>query len=151
MVEMVITMTILAVLSIFLASFITTGVRSFLFIKLRGSALSQARTSTERMVREMRRINRPSSIVSAQATAFEFTTTASEQIKFWQSATDLKRNSDIMATDLVTPEGLRFNYYDANKTVTAVTNSIRYITVKLQIRSGTTIVTLEDSARIRNL
>jgi type II secretory pathway pseudopilin PulG len=151
LIELTIIIAVLAIISFIVASIVTKAADAWVFVKARETALSQGRMAVERMVRELRAINKPVNIITATTTECEFINTTSATVNFRQSGSDLMRNSDILTSGLVIPEGLRFTYYDANLNTTSTKQSMRYITIRLQLIRGSQDITLEDSARIRNL
>jgi len=151
LIELTIIIVVLAVIAFVVAAIITQAADAWLFVKARETALSQGRMAVERMVRELRAINRPVNIITATTTECEFINTASATVKFNQSGANLMRNNDILVSGVVSPEGLQFSYYDANLNTTSTKQNMRYITVRLQLIRGDQDITLEDSARIRNL
>ncbi|MFA4967314.1 MAG: prepilin-type N-terminal cleavage/methylation domain-containing protein [Candidatus Margulisiibacteriota bacterium] len=154
-IEVVLVITITVVLSLGLASFILSAMDSWVFVKSRQSALSEGRSTVERMIREIRRIRQPSSIGTAESSAIGFVDIDSRDIDFRQSGSDLLRteqgNSNIIASGVLTPEGLVMSYYDAGLNPTAIHQNIHYVKVRLTLVKGKETVILEDGARIRNL
>ncbi len=151
LIELIMVITILGVLSAGLAGFITTAMDSWVFIKARETALSYSRNSIERMVREIRRVKKPTNIITAATTECKFVDINYNTVCFSQEGTNLRRNNDIMTTGVSSPEGLKFSYFNASMEAVILNQDIRFIKVRLYLKKGTQGVTLEDGARIRNL
>jgi len=151
MIETIIVISLLAVISFGIAGFIMTAMQAWLLISQRDSAVNNSRVAMSRMMYDLRRIKKPQNIITAEATECGFLDIDSQTIDFKQSGTELRRNSDLLATGLASPEGLRFTYLDATGEATATKQNMRSIRVLLTLTSGTQRATLESSARIRNL
>ncbi len=151
LIEMIVILLVIAVLTSAFASYIMSSMNAYVFIKSRETGLSNCRTSIERMVRELRRIEAPATITIAATTECQFVDTDYNTVDYVQLGTDLLRNSDKLVTSLSSIEGLRFTYYDANLNQTGAPQNIRYIKVKLFLIRGTQGVSMEDGARLRNL
>jgi len=159
LIELILVIAGLAILSFSLASFITEAMEAWVYIRGQETALSTGRTTLEIVIRELRRISRPQNIDYISSSECRFIDTASAKVGFRQSGTDLIRDhweyltliSNLLTSNLATPEGLSFYYYDSNLNPTAVIPNIRFIKVRLQIIKGAQGIILEDAARIRNL
>jgi len=151
LVEAIMVIMILAIIGFGFGNFIVTSMQSAVFISGRETVTNTARSAMNRMVAELMRINRPQNIIIAATSECQFSDLDSSMIDFKQSGTSLLRNSDILATGLGSPEGLRFTYLDANGAETSVKLNMRSVRVWLYLASGGRVATLESSARIRNL
>jgi type II secretory pathway pseudopilin PulG len=151
MIELILVIMIVAILSLVLSSFIMSATNSWIFVKSRQSALSEARSTIERMVREIRRINKPSSIVIADNSEIDFIDINSDNIDFYQNGSILLRNGEIIAEGVSNPGGLSLNYYDSSLNPTAIHQNIHYISICLTLVRGNETVTVKDGVRIRNL
>jgi prepilin-type N-terminal cleavage/methylation domain-containing protein len=151
LIETAIVISLLAVISFGIASFIMTSIQAWLLISQRDAVVGRSRTAMNRMVYELRRIKKPQNILTSEAAEVGFLDLDSQIVDFKQSGATLLRNADILATGLASPEGLRFTYLDATGEVTAVKQDMRSIRILLVLTSGTQLTTLESAARIRNL
>ena len=155
LVELIIAMTIMAIVSYGIASFLVSGMDAWVFIKSRETGLSSARSALERITREVRRIKKPNNIVMAATTECAFVDINSSLVDFYQNGGNLMRSSEgvsyVLVSDLATPEGIKFTYYDSGMNATDVRQNMRFIKARLCVIKGTESVTLEDGARIRNL
>lgn len=150
-VELVIVISLLALLSFIFGAFITESMDAWVFIKARENALGTSRYAMERMVTEFRRIQKPNMIITSTTSEVTFVDIGAGTVTFSQEATNLWRNSDILATGLVSGDGLRFTYLDANGNSTLVKQNIRSIRVWLKVNKFGQIMILESAARLRNL
>ena len=151
MIEAVVVLMLLSIIAFGFGNFIITSMQSSVFISGRETVTNNARSGMNRMVAELMRINRTQNILVAATAECQFRDLDSSLIDFKQSGTNLLRNSDVLATGLGSPEGLRFTYLNQSGSVTGVIQNIRSIRVWLFLSSGGRIATLESSARIRNI
>jgi len=161
LIELVIVITIVAVISYTIAAFILSATRTWLFIKSRETALSQGRVTMERIVREIRRERNPLLITIKLSNECEFVDIedTANTINIKQSGTDLLYSVNdgtgavvsTLTSGLVNPGGLIFTYLDSNEATAAQSRDIRLVKVKLSLFLGTQGVTLEDGVRLRNL
>lgn len=131
--------------------FILSSMKAWLLISGRNSLAASARFSMNRMVSELKRINRPQSIFLMNTAECQFIDIDVEMVDFKQSGTELLRNGEVLASNVSSPEGLRFTYLDADGSPTDYILDVKTIRVQLSLSSGDQAVTLESSARIRNL
>ena len=152
-IELVIVISLLALLSFIFGAFITESMDAWVFIKARENALGTSRYAIERMVTEFRRIQKPNMIITSTTSEVTFVDIGAGTVTFSQEATNLWRNTDILATGLVSGSGngLRFTYLDANGNSTSVKQNIRSIRVWLKLNKFGQIMILESAARLRNL
>ncbi len=151
LIETVMVVALLAIIAFGMAGFIFSTMDAWVLISGRESAVTKARVGMNRMVSELRRIRKPENILVSATSEVQFIDLDVDVIDFNQDGSNLMRNTDILATGLVTPEGLRFTYLGATGEVTGVKQDMRSIRVWLFISSGNQTTTLESSARIRNL
>jgi Tfp pilus assembly protein FimT len=151
LIEAVMIMTLLAIITFGMANFIVTMMRGWVLISGRDSALGRGRSALNRMTTEIRRLKKPNNILIYTSSDFKFLDTTSATVEFQQSGANLLRNGDTLVTTLVTPEGLRFTYLGSTGEVVTAKQNIRSIRVWLSLFGGREMVTLESSARVRNL
>ncbi|HTY13038.1 MAG TPA: type II secretion system protein, partial [Candidatus Omnitrophota bacterium] len=108
MIELIAIMLVVAVLSVSFASYIMSAMNAWIFVKSRETALSDARQSTERIVRELRRISDDAGLITAATTECKFINSASATIDVVQSGNNLMINGNAMVSGIPTVEGLRF-------------------------------------------
>ena len=151
MIEAVIVMLLVAVLSMGIGSFILTAMQAWVVVSQRGSQLNVGRVAMNRMTAEIRRVRALAFLTTYTVTRCAFTDMNNNPIDYQQSGTSLMRNSDVLAGGLASPGGLRFDYLNALGGTASGTPEMRSIRVKITLVSGTQRMTLESSARIRNL
>ena len=151
LIEMVMILTLIAILSFGMAVFIVNSMQAWILISGWESAVTTARKAMDRMVAELRRIKKPENILVYTTAEVQFLDIDANTVDFKQSGTNLLRNTAVLATGLASPEGLRFTYLNATGEVTGIKQDMRSIRVWLSLSSGAQRTTLESSARIRNL
>jgi prepilin-type N-terminal cleavage/methylation domain-containing protein len=153
LIEAVIVIVMVGLIALLVGNFIITSLQAWLLVSTRSSAFSSARVAMNRMVAEMKNINRPQSIYLMQTSECRFLNISMEEIDFKQSGTNLLRNEDILVTNLASPEGLRFTYLNENGQPVASDDilDIKSIRIWLSLTLANQRVTLESAARIRNL
>ncbi len=149
--ELVIVFTVLSIVAFGFASYIFNSMQAWVLIASSDAAISNARLSMTRITAELRRIRKPENILVHATSECQFIDIDSQTVDFKQSGTDLLRNADILAANLVTPEGLRFTYLNASGEVTSVKQDMRTIRVWLHLTAGPQRTVLETSARIRSI
>jgi prepilin-type N-terminal cleavage/methylation domain-containing protein len=151
LIEAVMVLALLAILTFSMANFIVTMMSGWVVISGRDTALGRGRSAMNRILTEIRRVRNPASIVTFTSSDLAFQNTAPATVEFQQSGTNLLYNGTTLVTNLVTPEGLRFTYLGSTNEVTAVKQNIRSIRVWLFFSGSSQQITLESSARLRNL
>jgi len=151
LVETVILITLVSVLTVFLGGFVLTFSRAWLSIQGRDTAVGSARFGMNRIIAEIRTANTTDGLSTITTSECSFTDIDGQSIDYKQNGTSLMRNTDILLSNLSTPEGLRFTYLDALSSPTATKKNIRAIRVWLYVTAGDQRVTLESSARLRNI
>jgi len=146
LIEMVIVIVILSVVAVLASRVLGAGFSSYLDNQNIVNANEQGRLALEKMIRDIHAINSPSSISSATATSLSFTDVNGNAITYALSGTQLQRNGVTLADGV---NSLTFGYYTSAGATAAVTTSIIYINVTLNITQnsvnytlGTTINTL---------
>ncbi|MEO0094170.1 MAG: prepilin-type N-terminal cleavage/methylation domain-containing protein [candidate division WOR-3 bacterium] len=151
LIEAIIVITLIAIIAFGFGSFIVTAMQNWILVSSRDSLVNNARHAMNRLTAELRRIRKPQNILTYTTSEVEFIDIDANTINFKQSGVNLLRNTDVLVTNLATPEGLRFTYLDATGEVTNVKQNIRSIRVWVYLISKDQFTTLESSARIRNL
>ena len=162
LVEFIIVIVITGIIAGILSILIGEVTKTYTFIRVRGTALSDNRLAMNRMVREIRQVASITSIYSATPERFQFGNVNGEDITFEKVAGSLKRNSDELADSV---ESLQFEYRDINNVlltnVTIVVNNpatpeaeetnIWRITINLTIKRANETVKFQDQVHPRNL
>ncbi|MBN3032905.1 MAG: hypothetical protein JW873_02305 [Candidatus Saganbacteria bacterium] len=150
LIEAVTVLTLLAVLSFGIGNFIVSAMNLWVYVSGRQDAVKISQNAMNRMVAEIKDI----STLTTKATAeIYFTDIDGNTIDFRQTGTTLYRiyngTSDILATGLGSPEGLRFTYLDTNEAIATAPGNVRSVRITLTMVAGSQRATLESGARIR--
>lgn len=150
LVELVLVITFIGILSLVLGAVVNRGVKSYDLLWSRRTNVAKAQVAMDRMVMEMRLIERPSDILDiSSATKFQFEYPNNTVITYELVGTNLLRNSDILASGI---QALDFQYFTANGTVTTNPITVRRVQVQLTATApadhGT--LTLQSYAIIRS-
>ncbi|MBU0574033.1 MAG: type II secretion system GspH family protein [Candidatus Margulisbacteria bacterium] len=151
LIESIIVIVVLSAAVFAIGTFLFKLTDSWATVRNKNNIASASRLAMNRMVREIRRVNKPSQIITFTATEFRFVDVGSGTVRFYQSGTDLYRDSDILASNLNSSDGLSFTYLDQNGAVTATKQDIKTIRISLHLEYGDDDYYLQSSARIRNL
>lgn len=151
LIEMVLVTTILAVIAVAVAPYITIALDSWVVNKTERNLVFSARLATNRMVREMREIKDTASITTFTSTEFEFMDINDNTINYQQSTSLLLRNFDELTDQLQDPGGLTFTYLDSSGNPTATKNDIRMVRITLVLISGDISIAIESLAKLRNV
>jgi len=151
LIELIIIILVLAILSFVFGNFIFKATDAWIFVKTRDSAMGSARYSMNRVLLEIRRIQSPTQLSVLTSTECKFKDIDSNDVDFKQIGADLYRNTDMLASGLLSPGGLRFSYFTDSGTSTTINLNVRVINVKLSFNKFSQVITLESSVRIRNI
>jgi type II secretory pathway pseudopilin PulG len=153
LIELVMVITVVGIVSILLAPFISTAVDAWIFNNSERDVIFSGRLAMNRMVREIRRIKNTSSITTFTQTEFDFVDISNTRIDFRQSAASLLRNNDELADKLANPGGLTFTYLQSTNpdVVAAQKQDIRIVRIRLQLILGDSALNIQSSVRLRNL
>ncbi|MGA1796802.1 MAG: type II secretion system protein J [bacterium] len=149
LIEILVTIVVMAVLFGVGASIITTTIQSWHMITLRKELLCNSRVAMNRMVREIRLAD-PSTITTFNATDFQFTDIHNQTIRLRLDGTVLRRNIDPLAGYLQAGNGLQFTYLDPNGDPAAGASQIRRVNIRLSLQKGGQTFSYQSEARIRN-
>ena len=100
LIEMVVTMTVVAILAGGVALFLVQGANLWSKVTFQLDAMGQGNVAIDRMARELAQIKDDSSVTTATATAFAFTSIANEAIQYQYTSSDsiLRRNGQLLAS-----------------------------------------------------
>ena len=155
LIEAVMVITLTAILTFSIGGFILGSLRGWLFISGRETALNSSLIAMQRVTAELRRINSPQSILTADASECSFVDIDGQIVDFKNNVDsvtnlgNLMRNNDILCSGIA-PGGVAFTYLDSFGNPTLLNYKIRSIRLHLRVASGEQTVELESSARIRN-
>ena len=99
LIEMVVTMVVVAILAGGTALFLVQGTNLWSKIAFQLDAMGQGSVAIDRMARELAQIKDDSSVTTATATTFAFTSIANEAIQYQYTSSDstLRRNGQLLA------------------------------------------------------
>ena len=162
LVEFIIVIVITGIIAGILAILIGEVTKTYTFIRVRGTGLSDSRLAIDRMVREIRQVAGITSIYSATPESLRFGNVNSEDITLEKAGASLLRNSDELADSV---ESLKFEYRDRDNVVLTDTNivvndlstpaeeetNIWRILITLTIKRANERVKFQDQVHPRNL
>jgi len=160
LVEFILVIVLTAIIALTLSILIGEVTKTYTFIRVRGTGLSDSRLAIDRMVREIRQIASITSIYSATPEILRFGNVNGEVITFEKVGTNLLRNNDLLADNV---EVLNFEYRDINNNVllAAVVNdpgtpaaeetNIWRIIINLTVTRLNERVKFQDQVHPRNL
>jgi len=162
LIELVIVIVVLSLLSFLFGAFITNTMDAYVFVKVREKGLSDARLALTRMTRELKAIKKPQHIITMTTTECKFVKVTEGVVKINQVGTDIymqfpddptttEGETYVLLSDLVSPEGLSFFYYDISGNPASVGQDVRKIKVRVHMLRANETLILESSAKIRNL
>jgi prepilin-type N-terminal cleavage/methylation domain-containing protein len=138
LVELVITIAILAMVAAGCATLVAKGMDAFFAGRDALDAEWQGRIALERMTREIRNIRSDADISTATSNTISFIDNAGNQISYYTSGSQLLRQSPFAGTAQVLADGivLTFAYYDGSGAVATIANNIRYIVINVNVTYG---------------
>ncbi len=159
LIEIILVLVIIGVLAGILIEPFRQGVQSYVAIDTRADLTSQARGATNRIVREMRNVQRKANdkpnITSADATSITFVDNLGITISFSLSGSTVLRDTNILADKL---SSLDFRYFKGDNTAlttfplsAADLDDVRRILVILTLQENTETVTMTGQAFLRDL
>ena len=149
LIEVLVTIVVMAVLFGVGARIVSTTLQSWHMITVRKEMLFKSRMGMNRMVREIR-LGDPSRITTFNTTDFQFIDIHNQPIRFQLVGTDLKRNNNLLAADLQGGTGLQFTYLDPNGNAATGASRIRRVKIRLNLQKGGQTFAYQSEARIRN-
>ncbi len=159
LIEIVLVLVIIAVLAGILIEPFRLGVKSYIGIETRADLTSQAREATNRIVREMRNIQKKANdmpnITSADATSITFVDNRGVTISFSLAGSTVLRDTNILA-DKVSSLDLRYFKGDNTALTTfplsaADLDAVRRILVIMTMQENTETVAMTGQAFLREL
>ena len=150
LVEVIITMSLVAIIASFSALYIREGFSAWLFLGRQKRLVAVGRSALNRVVRELKTCDGTENLVTFEASELSFINIDAESITFSQSGTDLLRGSNVLQRGLQDPGGVSFTYLDKNGNVSAVRDDIRLVRCRLTFVQGGNRFVAESAAGIRN-
>ncbi len=158
LIEVVLVLLLVGVLAAILINPLRQGVQGYVATEARADLTSQARQATNRMVREMRNIQKEAdntpNITVANATSITFVDVLDNTISFSLSGSAVQRNADTLADKI---SGLQFRYFDGSNTElspplsVADRDNVRRILLVLTLQDKGETVVVANQAFLREL
>ncbi len=156
MIEIVMTLVVVAIVVAGLSFYIKNIVDLYSFVTFRNDIASTARVGLSRMVREIRQSASPTqgAITVASSNSFTFTDITGASIAYSLSGNNLMRNSEVLAHHI---SSLTFTYYDLNHLVLGnlplsasdCQNVVRVV-IQIQVSYGGQNLTMKSQTFLRN-
>lgn len=151
LIELLITIAIVAVVVSVLAVVINSGLQAWFFIRGQREFMMDGRSALKRLVKEIRRIKSPADgLVVFTADQLHFRDIDDEVIIYTRSGTRLVRNGAVLLDNLEDPGGLVFTYLNSAGQPTTSREAIRLIGIELSLFGGDNRVRLKGAAGVRN-
>jgi len=159
LIELVITIVILAVMAWIGIAAMLSGVDTWGFFNQRKELLIDGSAAMDRITREIRMIKSNTSVITAGSTAFSFTDINDNSITYAVNSGTIERTENGATNGLLgNVAGFAFTYYDVNNSVIASpatapsATDIKRIRVSIALTKGTSrTVNLESDVWPRNL
>lgn len=150
LVELIIVITIMAVLSVIALPMLHAGFNSYFTQRDLNDADWQGRLALSRMTRDLQNIPNTGDITTASSTQLTFVDNTNTTVTYTipVTSTNLQRNGLNLAQGV---SALTFGYFDKNGAIAASTSAIRYIAVTLNITRNNTNITMQTVIYLRNL
>ena len=150
MIEFVLVIALLGILSTVLGPPLAEGLRGYAIVRDRRSLLAEGRAAMDRMVKEIRLIPSSTNILDvSSSTSFSFQYPAGTTLTYVLAGTDLRRNSNTLATGVTS---LTFSYFNAAGTPTSTTSAVRRVRIVFTMApsGGSGTLTLRTDIFIRD-
>ena len=145
-------LTLLAILSFTLGNFIVAGMNLWVYLSTRQDTTKSAQLAMNRLVSEIKD-TAAGGLTTSNTQEITYTDIDGNTVDYKQTGTNLIRtfngSANTLATGLGSPEGLKFQYLDINRTVTAVKANVTSVRITLTTMAGVQPATLESGARFR--
>jgi len=148
LVELIIVITILAVLSVIMLPMLQSGFNSYFTQRNLTDANWQGRLALARIARDLRSLPSSNNISTANSTQLTFINSANTSVSYTLNGTSLQRNGLTLANGV---SALTFGYYDSTGAVTALLANIGYISITLNITQNNTNSTVTTTVDLRNI
>ncbi|MFA6169232.1 MAG: type II secretion system protein [Candidatus Margulisiibacteriota bacterium] len=149
LIENIMVILLIGILFAGVAVYIQESIDSWVFMSEQKELLLDARSAMARMTRELKTTNRNVNLTVHTSTEVTFRNIQNNSITFRQDGSALKRNTEILAENLLIPRGLNFRYFDDAGSETSGSNMIESIRIRLTIVSGQNKFVIESSVGLR--
>lgn len=151
LIETIVVIVLVGIISYVLAFYIRESFSAWMFISGQKSIAMSSRKVIYRMVRELKRIDKNTSITTFTSKEVTFLDIDNNTVTFSQEGTALLRNGNILLENLQDPCGLNFIYLEKNGATATINSNIRVICIWLTVIKGENKFVIESAARVRNL
>ncbi|MFA4874721.1 MAG: prepilin-type N-terminal cleavage/methylation domain-containing protein [bacterium] len=146
LIELVIGMTAGAAVAL-MAFVLFAPAQNWLFTQSRRAGIAEGQAAVARMMREIGRVASPSQILVFDAADLQFTDVDDNTVTIQLVGSDLLLNNDPLARNVLE---FALTYLDKDGNPTATKSQIRVVRARLVIQSGSQVLWLQSSERIRN-
>lgn len=147
LIELVITIVIIAIIFGIAALIIQKGSESYFKQESESDITNQGRYAIEKMAREIRATRSTADITTATAAQYTFTDSDGNAINYQFAGGNLNRNGTLLASNV---SNASFQYYDNADVVTAVIANIWRIEIAFTVAKGSDSVAFKVSVHPRN-
>jgi len=137
-IEMVISLVIMAIISIVIGNIMLQGYQNFLTANNINEADWNGFVALERIVEDIHNIRSAAAITTIQPSDFSFTDMNGNNVQYQISGSSLLRNSQTLASGI---QSFSFSYLDKNGSTTSTAANVRYITTTILLTQGISFAT----------
>ena len=148
LIEMILVIVIVGIIATVGAQLMGTGFQLYFTGRDTLDVDAQARLALERMTRELRAVRPATGLTMVPATEVTFTDVDGTAVRYYISAGDLLRNTQVLAGGV---SGLNFVYTDNGGAVTAIPAQVRYISFQFTATQGGMSSTYRATVSPRNI
>jgi prepilin-type N-terminal cleavage/methylation domain-containing protein len=149
LIEGIMVILLVGVLSAVLSLYLREGLNAWRFLIGQKTLAITTRAASQRLARELKRINGAANLLILASTEVSFRDIESKTVTFESQGRHLLRNGDMLLDSLKYPGGLSFEYLDAQGNPTAEAASVRAVRCRLISQKDDNRFVLQSSARIR--
>lgn len=149
LIETVMAMVLMAIIAFVFFVYIGEGFNAWFFVSGQKGLIFSGRAAINRMVRELKRIDKNDHISVFTTSEVDFIDVDNNSVVYSQEATRVRRNGDDLVDNLLNPGGLIFTYLDNSGNGTWTQSNIRAIRVRLILVKGANRYVIESAARLR--
>lgn len=149
LIETVVAMVLMGIIALVFFAYISEGFSAWFFVSGQKGLIFSGRAAINRMVRELKRIDKNDHISVFTTSEVDFIDVDNNSIVYSQEATRVRRNADVLVDNLLNPGGLVFKYLDSSGIETGTKSNIRAIRVRLTLVKGVNRYVVESAARLR--
>lgn len=148
LIEMVMVIVLLGIVGVVMSKMLSQSLLAVQTEQQVTDAVWQGQIAVQRMVREITAVRSPADISTASAGTFAFTDNSGTAITYTLSGSTITRNGTIVADGI---NSLSFTYQDLNGATTAVTTSICYVTLSVNVTLNNANYTITSAVNLRDI